>query len=86
MNTYFVLFNDQQEPSDEAHQAHLDYIETLREAGTLVQSGTFVDYKGGMLLFRAEDKTAALVVALGDPYVREGYKTFKMYQIELEEK
>lgn len=85
MKTFFVLLNDQTETNPEVDQAHRDYLAELSQSGQLIQSGSFIDYKGNMLLFRAEDKKAALVVALGDPYVREGHKTFKMYQIELEE-
>ncbi|NMB04702.1 MAG: hypothetical protein GX978_09130 [Tissierellia bacterium] len=85
MKTFFILLNDQTEPSQETHEAHRAHIEALRQSGQLIQSGNFVDYKGNMALIKAEDKKAALVLALSDPYVREGCKTFKMYQIELEE-
>ena len=85
MKTFFILLNDQTEPSEDIHEAHRAHIAELKQSGQLIQSGAFVDYKGNMALIKAEDRKAALVIALSDPYVREGSKTFKMYQIELEE-
>ncbi|HHT21289.1 MAG TPA: hypothetical protein GXZ74_07625 [Tissierellia bacterium] len=85
MKTFFILLNDQTEPTPEIHQAHREHITQLKQSGQLIESGAFVDYKGNMALVEAEDKKAALVIALSDPYVREGCKTFKLYQIELED-
>lgn len=85
MKTFFVLMNDQTEPSEMAHEAHKAHVEALKQSGELIHSGTFLDYKGNMALLRAEDKKAALVLALSDPYIREGYKTFKLYEVNLEE-
>lgn len=85
MKTFFVLMNDQTDPSETAHEAHRAHITALKQSGQMIYSGAFLDYKGNMALIRAEDKKAALVLALSDPYIREGYKTFKLYEVNLEE-
>lgn len=84
MKTFFILLNDQTDPTPEVEDAHQAHVKALLQSGDLIQSGTFLDYKGNMAIVRAEDKKAAMVLALADPYVRGGYKTFKLYEVQLE--
>lgn len=86
MKSFFVLLNDQTDPTPEIDEAHQTHVKALLQSGDMLQSGTFLDYKGNMAIIRAKDKTDALVIALSDPYVREGCKTFKMYEVQLEER
>lgn len=85
MKRFFILQQDKQAPDESSVQAHRDHLESLRTEGILLYSGSFVDYKGNMQIIQAADKKAALVIALSDPYIREGFKTFKMYEFTGEE-
>jgi uncharacterized protein YciI len=52
--------------------AHLARIAALRAAGVVLEAGAFPDMSGSLLLVRAADADAALAIARGDVYLREG--------------
>jgi uncharacterized protein YciI len=49
---------------------HLAYLNTLKEAGTLVAAGPYEDKSGGVILLLADDKSAAEAIVAADPYTQ----------------
>ena len=52
--------------------AHLARVAALRAAGVIIEAGAFPDMSGSLLMIRAADADAALAIARGDVYMREG--------------
>jgi uncharacterized protein YciI len=59
---------------------HVDRIRKLDDSGKLVLCGPTKDYPGvaGMIIFRAEDREEAEEICKAEPFVIEGYATYKL--------
>ena len=53
---------------------HRDYLEAGRAAGTVTESGPFLDGKGGLYLLNVDDEAAARAFVAADPYTKAGLK------------
>jgi uncharacterized protein YciI len=49
---------------------HLEYLETLRDAGRIVLAGPFLDGSGGMAILEGADAAEAKKIADADPAVQ----------------
>lgn len=85
---YVILLNripGKETPRDVV-MAHIEFVENLDNAGTLVIAGPFKDYPGGMLVIRAESLESARTLAESDPFISGGYRTFEIRTWELARK
>jgi len=59
---------------------HVDNIRSMDDDGRLVLCGPTKDYPGvaGMIIFRAKDKKEAVRICRSEPFVAEGYATYKL--------
>ncbi len=59
---------------DATRPAHLAHLRRLLDAGTLIASGPWGpgDARGGLLVFRAEDRAAVQAIVDVDPFTTEG--------------
>jgi len=64
--------------STDYRQAHLDYLDTLWQAGVLSAFGRFVDGSGGMLIFTADDESQVKEWVLADPYIVHRARTYEI--------
>ncbi|WGU95323.1 YciI family protein [Paenibacillus dendritiformis] len=55
-------------------QAHLDYLDKLKEQGKVFAKGAFGDGSGGMVIYMADSMEEARQLAENDPYVVEGVR------------
>lgn len=62
---------------------HVAHLRKLDQQGRLVLCGPFTDYKGGMIIIRAESLEEARSIAASDPFVKEGYENFELRTLEL---
>jgi len=64
---------------------HVDYIKTLDENGKMVLCGATKGYPGiaGMIVFEAENYEAAETVCKSEPFVSEGYATYKLFTLQV---
>ncbi len=60
--------------------AHLDYVRALGDRGHQPVSGYWAERGGGMLLFRATDRTEAEGVVRGDPLVVNGCVDWELHE------
>ncbi|PSL03108.1 hypothetical protein CLV30_10820 [Haloactinopolyspora alba] len=77
MTTTFALmytYTDDVALQDEHRSAHIDYLRRLVDDGLLVASGPWGpdDARGGLLVYRAEDRAAVQAIVDGDPFVTNG--------------
>jgi uncharacterized protein YciI len=67
----------------EMTKAHIEHVRKLDEEGRLVLCGPFKDYKGGMVVIKAESSEAARAIAESDPFIKEGFETYELRTWEL---
>jgi len=62
---------------------HVDYIRQLDDDGRLVLCGPTKGYPGiaGMIIFQAENQDAAKAICMSEPFVAEGYATYKLFSM-----
>lgn len=51
---------------------HLARVAELRDRGIVIEAGAYADVSSSLLLVRAADEEAALALARGDVYMRNG--------------
>jgi uncharacterized protein len=71
-------------------QEHLGWAIGLEEAGVLFASGPLLSGPGvgpgsGVTVLRAEDEDEARLIAMGDPFVLAGLRTFAVHRWRLNE-
>jgi len=64
-------------------EKHVDYIRKLDDEGRLVICGSTKGFPGiaGMIIFEAEDYETAKAICQTEPFVFEGYATFKLFSM-----
>jgi uncharacterized protein len=60
--------------------AHLEYLDQLRAAGSLVLSGPFTDRTGGMVMVAASTPEAARAIAEADPLVANRVDEYELHE------
>jgi uncharacterized protein len=75
---------------EEHLQEHLAWLIGLEEAGVLFASGPLLSGPGvgpgsGVTVLRAEDEDEARLIAMGDPFVLAGLRTFAVHRWRLNE-
>lgn len=62
---------------------HVAYMDRLHERGVLIAGGPFHDGSGGLVLIEAESEAAAVAVAEGDPFIRQGVERYTLKRWEV---
>ncbi|WP_102274995.1 YciI family protein [Cytobacillus massiliigabonensis] len=62
---------------------HVSFLRNLEEKGQLVLCGPFLDYKGGMVIIKAESMDEARRVAESDPFVSSGLESYEIRRLEV---
>ncbi len=79
----YVYFMKNLKPlNDELVKSHVEHLKELKKQGKLVLCGPFTDYSGGMVVFIAKDLTEATNIAMSDPFISSGCKSFEIRTLE----
>jgi len=64
---------------------HVEYIRNLDDKEKLVLCGPLKGYPGvaGMIIFKAESREEAKKICKAEPFVAEGYATFKLSTLQV---
>jgi len=64
---------------------HVEYIKNLDDNGQLVLCGPLTGYPGvaGMVIIKAESYEEAEAICKSEPFVAEGYATFKLVTMKV---
>jgi uncharacterized protein YciI len=81
MRTFVYFLENVSRPPPEAIARHVVHLRALDDSGALVVCGPFADGDGGMVCLTAEDENAARTMAANDPFVAEGFKTFRLREL-----
>lgn len=82
MKTFFILLHKKKELTEEVIARHMAHLSRLKQEGRLVLCGPFLDWKGGMVVVRAEERKVAMMDALADPFVSEGFEHFEIHELD----
>lgn len=84
MKTFVILLSHTEKETDQiAIEKHVAYLKGLDQKGLLVLAGPFSDVKGGMVVIHAHHEEEAIQIALADPFVVLGYRTFDIRTLEV---
>lgn len=81
--TYIYIMHDQKPLNEPIILEHVKHLKQLRSEGKLVLCGPFSDHPGGMVVLQASSKEEALKIANQDPFIRDCYKTFDLYTLDV---
>ena len=64
---------------------HVEHIKKLDDDGSLVLAGATKGYPGvaGMVIFKAESVEAANAICKSEPFVAQGYATYKLFPLRV---
>ena len=81
MNYYAVFLPMKDATKSKEHrQAHLDYIQEMREQGRIFQFGTLVDGAGGLIIYKGDNLEEVTAWAEADPYVKIGARGCEVHE------
>lgn len=80
---FVMLMEDHRPLTGEVVERHVAHLRALDDAGQLALCGPFADCGGGMVVLRAATWEAADQLARSDPFIREGYKTYRLRTLEV---
>ncbi|OIO06249.1 MAG: hypothetical protein AUJ52_12595 [Elusimicrobia bacterium CG1_02_63_36] len=81
---FVILLSHAGKPMTEAViRAHVAHLKRLNDEGRLVLCGPFKDFKGGMVVVKADSYEEAKAIAEADPFVKEGVETYELRTWEL---
>jgi uncharacterized protein YciI len=72
MNRYLVIAMRRPQFDPAAGQAHQEFLQGLRNGGSLELTGPFTDKSGGAYVIRAENLAAAQAIVQQDPVQTSG--------------
>ncbi len=82
----YVILLDEIPGAQTTRQAvfdHVQHLKALESEGKLVICGPFTDYKGGMVVIKADSIDEARRIAEADPFVKLGLRKYQIRTLEL---
>lgn len=83
---YVYLMKNQKPFDNDIIKSHVEHLRTLKNQGKLVLCGPFSDYHGGMVIISAEDIKEATDIAMSDPFIASGCKSYELRTLEIANK
>ncbi len=84
MKTFVILLSHtEKETNRVAVEHHVAYLKALDDKGLLVLAGPFTDVPGGMVVIKADHEEEAIQIALTDPFISQGFRTFEIRTLEV---
>jgi uncharacterized protein YciI len=87
MNWYLTIRRMQQPPASWADtlNAHLSWLHTMHNQGTIIMSGPSADLSLGIFVMRAQNAAEATRLASGDPLLRSPGATLEVTEWRLDQ-
>jgi uncharacterized protein len=82
---YVILLtlNSGKELTEKLIKDHVDFLKKLESENKLVLCGPFSDYKGGMIVIKAESFEEAKKIAESDPFIISQTESYEIRTLEL---
>jgi uncharacterized protein YciI len=81
--TFVYLMNNQKPINNDIIKRHVEHLKELKVQEKLILCGPFTDYPGGMVVISAESIIEATNIAMSDPFISSGCKSFEVRTLEL---
>lgn len=83
---YFAVFLSMKNEvlSKQYRPEHLAFLETQRNAGTILMNGRFTDGSGGLVIYRGEDESEVESLVNEDPYIKLGARNYEIHEWDME--
>ncbi len=75
MKTFLVTLGNKRkgELTDDLLHRHIDYLKFMKQNGSLIMCGPFVDEDGAMMIFRCQSPDEVKTLVSKDPFIVEKY-------------
>lgn len=84
MKTFVIFLNKTEKEADlNGIKAHVRHLASLDDKGLLVLAGPYEDASGGLVIIKAHHEEEAIQIALSDPFVQMGYRSFELKTLEV---
>ncbi len=80
---FLYLMKNIKQLNEQIIKEHVEFLKELNFKKKLLLCGPFMDYPGGVVIFNALDNAEANNIANQDPYIKYGFKTFKLRALEV---
>lgn len=79
---YFAVFVTELDNSkkDQYFADHMKYLDDLRDQGTIIANGKFVDGSLGLIVFRGESQDEVEHILSRSPFAIHGVREFKVHE------
>ena len=81
--TYLYIMHDQKQLNEAIILEHVQHLKQLKKEERLVLCGPFTDHPGAIVVFHATSKNEALQIANKDPFIRDQFKSFDLYTLDV---
>ncbi len=68
--------------SKEFRPQHLKFLEDMRNTRKVVANGKFADGSGGLVIYKAESRSACETLVKTDPYVAKDARAYEIFEWE----
>ena len=82
---YVITFapNLERSRDEDLIRRHVAFLRALDRKGQLLMAGPFADGSGGMIILTVDSLEAATRIALSDPFVESGHRSFAVREWQL---
>lgn len=82
---YFAVFLPMldHDKSVQYREDHLNFLEVLRNSGTVLLNGKFTDGTGGLVIYKGNGLEEVKEIVEADPYVRNGARSYTLREWEM---
>jgi uncharacterized protein YciI len=83
---YMITMTNQKPLCEEVIKAHVMHLKKLDDQKRLIFCGPYVNEAGGIVVIHAKNLDEAEVIAQDDPFIHQGFKTYKIIEVEVAHK
>ncbi|GAB3063915.1 YciI family protein [Salinicoccus sesuvii] len=82
---YFAAFLSMkdEEKSTQYRPDHLEFLENLRNEGTVLMNGKFSDGSGGLVIYKGDSFESVKDIVESDPYIKTGARSYTLREWEM---
>nr|WP_255695273.1 YciI family protein [Salinicoccus sp. ID82-1] len=72
-----------EEKSIQFRPDHLEFLEDLRNKGTVLMNGKFSDGSGGLVIYKGDSIESVKEIVERDPYIKTGARSYTLREWEM---
>ena len=72
-----------EEKSKSFRDQHLEFLSRMRDEGTILMNGRFVDGAGGLVIYKGDSQDEVEKIVNTDPYIINGARDYEIHEWEI---